>query len=273
MPYRKATNRDWFGMFCGISTEITYKIAYMNTKHLSTFVLTLVLVFGFLFTINAQGYKPTTYFTTEEMPDLIQCLPAPPDSTSEAFSYDILRYMWGKLQRYDVERADMAKRDAVWSYEALLAEMSVPFGLEISEKGTPEIWKLLTNSLATTDQMRVAPKAYYNRTRPFVYFHEEPFMESDKEFANEGSYPSGHTMRCWTAALLLSEINPEASAAIFSRAWLYCENRVITGAHWQSDIDATRSGASIGYARLQTSSEFQKQMAKAQKEFKRLIKK
>jgi acid phosphatase (class A) len=260
-------------MFCGISTEITYKKAYMNTKHLSTFVLTIVLVFGFLFTINAQGYKPTTYFTTEEMPDLIQCLPAPPDSTSEAFSYDILRYMWGKLQRYDVERADMAKRDAVWSYEALLAEMSVPFGLEISEKGTPEIWKLLTNSLATTDQMRVAPKAYYNRTRPFVYFHEEPFMESDKEFANEGSYPSGHTMRCWTAALLLSEINPEASAAIFSRAWLYCENRVITGAHWQSDIDATRSGASIGYARLQTSSEFQKQMAKAQKEFKRLIKK
>ena len=245
----------------------------MNTKHLSTFVLTIVLVFGFLFTINAQGYKPTTYFTTEEMPDLIQCLPAPPDSTSEAFSYDILRYMWGKLQRYDVERADMAKRDAVWSYEALLAEMSVPFGLEISEKVTPEIWKLLTNSLATTDQMRVAPKAYYNRTRPFVYFHEEPFMESDKEFANEGSYPSGHTMRCWTAALLLSEINPEASAAIFSRAWLYCENRVITGAHWQSDIDATRSGASIGYARLQTSSEFQKQMAKAQKEFKRLIKK
>lgn len=245
----------------------------MNTKHLSTFVLTIVLVFGFLFTINAQGYKPTTYFTTEEMPDLIQCLPAPPDSTSEAFSYDILRYMWGKLQRYDVERADMAKRDAVWSYEALLAEMSVPFGLEISEKGTPEIWKLLTNSLATTDQMRVAPKAYYNRTRPFVYFHEEPFMESDKEFANEGSYPSGHTMRCWTAALLLSEINPEAFAAIFSRAWLYCENRVITGAHWQSDIDATRSGASIGYARLQTSSEFQKQMAKAQKEFKRLIKK
>lgn len=245
----------------------------MNTKHLSTFVLTIVLVFGFLFTINAQGYKPTTYFTTEEMPDLIQCLPAPPDSISEAFSYDILRYMWGKLQRYDVERADMAKRDAVWSYEALLAEMSVPFGLEISEKVTPEIWKLLTNSLATTDQMRVAPKAYYNRTRPFVYFHEEPFMESDKEFANEGSYPSGHTMRCWTAALLLSEINPEASAAIFSRAWLYCENRVITGAHWQSDIDATRSGASIGYARLQTSSEFQKQMAKAQKEFKRLIKK
>ena len=241
-------------------------------KNLSKLILTLVFLISCLCNVIAQGYLPTTYFTTEEMPDLIQCLPAPPDSTSEAFSYDVLRYMWGKMQRYDTERAEMAKRDAVWSYEALLAELSVPFGLEISEKGTPEIWKLITNSLATVDQMRVAPKAYYHRTRPFVYFHEEPFMESDKEFSGEGSYPSGHTMRCWTSALLLSEINPEASGAIFSRAWLYCENRVITGAHWQSDIDATRSGASIGYARLQTSPEFQKQMAKAQKEFKKLVK-
>lgn len=244
----------------------------MKTKHLSISILMLILIVGCFWNVNAQSYQPTTYFTTEEMPDLITCLPAPPDSTAEAFSYDILRYMWGKLQRFDTERAEMAKRDAVWTYEALLAELSVPFGLEISEKGTPEIWKLITNSLATVDQMRVAPKAYYHRTRPFVYFHEEPFMESDKEFANEGSYPSGHTMRSWTTALLLSEINPEASGAIFSRAWLYCENRVITGAHWQSDIDATRSGASIGYARLQTSLGFQKQMAKAQKEFKKLVK-
>ena len=29
----------------------------------------------------------------------------------------------------------------MWSYEALLGELSVPFGLELSETGTPEIWK------------------------------------------------------------------------------------------------------------------------------------
>lgn len=138
----------------------------MKMKNLSKLILTFVLVTGFLWNVKAQGYQPTTYFTTEEMPDLIQCLPAPPDSTSEAFSYDILRYLWGKLQRFDTERAEMAKRDAVWSYEALLAEMSVPFGLEISEEDTPEIWKLITNSLATVDQMRVAPKAAIRRDIP-----------------------------------------------------------------------------------------------------------
>ena len=130
----------------------------------------------------------------------------------------------------------MARRDAVWSYEALLAELSVPFGLAITEKGTPEIWKLVVTSLATTDQMRVAPKAYYHRTRPFVYFKEKAYLEDDAQFSGEGSYPSGHTMRSWTAALILAEINPTAADAVFARAWQCGESRVISGAHWQSDV-------------------------------------
>ena len=164
----------------------------------------------------------------------------------------------------------MARRDAVWSYEALLAELSVPFGLAITEKGTPEIWKLVVTSLATTDQMRVAPKAYYHRTRPFVYFKEKAYLEDDAQFSGEGSYPSGHTMRSWTAALILAEINPTAADAVFARAWQCGESRVISGAHWQSDVDVTRLAASIGYSRLQTSAAFQAQMESARDEFRRL---
>ena len=233
-----------------------------------SFAVAVALLAATLSVGAQESVKP--YFTTEELPDLIQCLPAPPDTLSPAFAYDIMRYMWGKMQRQDPERAAMARRDAVWSYEALLGELSVPFGYPISKEATPEIWKLLVTSLTTTDQMRVAPKAYYHRTRPFARFHEEPFIEDDAEFSGEGSYPSGHTMRSWTAALILAEINPAASEAIFARAWACGESRVISGAHWQSDVDATRLAASIGYSRLQTSSEFRCQMKKAQKERKKL---
>ena len=212
-----------------------------------------------------------TYFTTEELPDLILALPAPPAKGTPAFKYDIQRYKWGKAQRRNPARAAMSRRDAVWSYEALFAELSLPFGITISEKGTPEIWKLLVTSLATTDQMRVAPKAYYNRTRPFVYFKEKPFMEDDAQFSGEGSYPSGHTMRSWTAAQILAEINPAAAEDIFTRAYECGISRVISGAHWQSDVDATRLGAAIGYSRLQTSGDFRAQMARAQEEFRRLV--
>ena len=211
------------------------------------------------------------YFSTEQLPDLIQCLPPPPDTVSSQFAYDILRYMWGKQQRLDPERAAIAKRDAVWGYEPLLAEFNDAFGLVISREGTPEIWRLMETALSTTDQMRVQPKAYYHRKRPFERFNEAMLTGEEDELRGEGSYPSGHTMRGWTAALLLAEINPEAANALYARGWMYGESRVIAGAHWQSDVDASRVAASIGFAALHTSPEFLAQMARAQDECRRLL--
>ena len=129
--------------------------------------------------------------------------------------------------------------------------------------------KLLETSLATTDQMRVAPKAYYHRLRPFEMYEEHLLStETEAELSGEGSYPSGHTMRGWLTALLLAEINPARADTLFARGWMYSESRVIEGAHWQSDIDATRVGASIGYAALHTSPEFLAQLEKARNEFR-----
>ena len=221
----------------------------------------------------AQQDKVEPYLSLEELPDLIKCLPPPPAFNSPEFSYDVLRYQWGKTQRQDSLRAAIARRDAVWTYEALLAEFNVPFGLNISKTETPEIWKLMETSLTTTDPMRVAPKAYYHRLRPFEMYEEHLLStETEAKLSGEGSYPSGHTMRGWLTALLLAEINPSRADTIFARGWMYCESRVIEGAHWQSDIDATRVGASIGYAALQSSPAFREQMEKAKKEFKRLTK-
>ena len=221
--------------------------------------------------VKAQNDSITLYFSTEELPDLIKCLPPPPAFDSPEFSYDVLRYQWGKIQRLDSVRAAIARRDAVWSYEALIAEFNIPFGMTLSKTETPEIWKLLVNSMATTDQMRVAPKAFYHRLRPFEMYEEHLLSpETEAELSGEGSYPSGHTMRGWLAALLLAEINPARADTLYARAWMYCESRVIEGAHWQSDIDATRVGASIGCAALHTSPKFLAQLEKAQNEFKLL---
>ena len=239
-------------------------------KRITMLMFAAILFCGSLQT-KAQSDDIKLYFSTEELPDLIKCLPPPPAFNSPEFSYDVVRYQWGKIQRLDSLRAAIARRDAVWSYEALLAEFNIPFGLTISKTETPEIWKFMVNSLATTDQMRVAPKAYYHRLRPFEMYEEHLLStETEAELSGEGSYPSGHTMRGWLAALLLAEINPAQADTLFARGWMYSESRVIEGAHWQSDIDATRVGASIGYAALHTSPEFLAQLEKAQMEFKLL---
>ncbi|MBP5798186.1 MAG: phosphatase PAP2 family protein [Bacteroidales bacterium] len=237
--------------------------------------LFIILVAAFLFCgslqTQAQNDNITLYFSAEEMPDLIKCLPPPPDTIGVDFAHDILRYMWGKTQRSDSARAAIAYRDAVWDYDSLFVEFDVPFGLKISKEGTPEIYKYLVNSLSTIDQTRVVPKAFYHRKRPFERFREHMLtVYEEKYLSGEGSYPSGHSQRGYATALLLSEVNPANADTIMARGFMYGESRVIVGAHWQSDVDASRLCAAIGMARLHTSPAFLEQLNKAQVEFQRL---
>ena len=92
----------------------------------------------------------------------------------------------------------------------------------------------------------------------------------EEELSGEGSYPSGHSQRGYALALLLSEVNPANADTIMARGYMYGESRVIVGAHWQSDVDASRLAAAIGLARLHTSPVFLAQLSKAQEEFKQL---
>ncbi|MBR7005148.1 MAG: phosphatase PAP2 family protein [Bacteroidales bacterium] len=229
-----------------------------------------ITILAFLGSVVAWSQIKAPYFTTEEMPDLVKCLPAPPAKGSPAFQLDVQRYKWGKQQRKDPARAEMACRDAVWTYEALLDELDDHFGMAVSEENTPAIWNVLERSLRTVDQIRVAPKAWFKRIRPFEYFKEKTLTGEDDELRGEGSYPSGHTIRSWLAAMLFSEVNPAVADYVYSRAWEYGNSRVIAGAHWQSDVDASRVAASIGFASLQTSPEFQDDMTAAREEFSRL---
>ncbi len=209
------------------------------------------------------------YFTTEEMPDMLKWYPAPPDTASAHFAYDIMRYFWGKSMRLNKERADIAIRDADYGIDVVIREFSVPFGLQISKEETPEIYKVLREGTATCDSICRLPKRHYMRKRPFMRFNEPTLTpEFEASMRRGGSYPSGHTVLGWSSALLLSEINPERADTILARGMMYGDSRVIVGAHWQSDIDAARLAASAAYARLHTSERFLEQMRLAREEFR-----
>ncbi len=233
-------------------------------------ILFTVLLVSLSLPVFAQAtFEP--YIPEDQLPDAVLCVPAPPENPSTEFDHDILRYMWGKEQRKDSIRLEIAKRDAIWDLDTTLVIMSEPFGLKISKEETPAIYEVLTRGVTTIENIRIKPKAHYFRIRPFAYFGEPSiFPQDDDWLAKEGSYPSGHTIRTWACALVMAQLNPATAEAVYARAWMAGENRVISGCHWQSDVDASRPVASIGFAHLQTSSEFQKQMAKAREELKKL---
>ena len=220
--------------------------------------------------VNAQ-VEVQPYFTTKDMPDMMVFLPGPPDSTSVAFMNDVARYYWGKEMRNDAERAAEATRDAVYGLATILTEFEEAFGMKITPEGTPEIYKVLLDGTATCDSICTVAKATYMRRRPFMVFNEETLYPADEPALRlNGSYPSGHTILGWSAALLMSEINPARATELLARGYRYGENRLIVGAHWQSDTDAGRLAASAAYAKLHTSERFLEQMAKARAEFQRL---
>lgn len=248
----------------------------MTQKHMKRIPFYRILIPILLLAVGTQlpaQEQPQTYFTIDDMPDLVQCLPAPPSPGDERFAGDVARYEWGKKQRLDPERAAIAEHDAYWNFDSLAVIFSEPFGMKISPESSPQIYRLLTRGVATLQMIRVRPKKHFMRERPFEYFNEHVMnLWEEKDVRGEGSYPSGHTIRGWGAALILSEINPAAANALYKKGWEYGESRVIVGAHWQSDVDASRPAASMAYSHLQTSPDYRKQVARARKEFKRLTK-
>ena len=233
----------------------------------STYCLGLALVLAAL-NGAADDAVVQPYFELEQLPKLIDIMPEPPAFDSPEFAADVVRYCWGKQQRLDPERVAQAIADAEWDDHAKLYGLwKDAFGLEITEAGTPEIWKLMETSLATTDPMRKETKAHYKRQRPFERYDDAMPSHEEDELRGEGSYPSGHSLRGWTISLLLAQIAPQRANQIFKRGWDYCTSRVIVGAHWQSDVDNSRTAASIGYCALQGSEAFIEQMRKAQAEY------
>ena len=225
-----------------------------------------------LTTANICAQFKSTYFTAEEMPNAVAFLPAPPDTASTQFVYDLTQYMWGKTLR-NTERGQEAIDHVVTSVSEMAAFFSKPFGMTISRETTPAIYKMLLKAIPTLRLSAVHPKETYMRKRPYVRMNETtPVPQEEEELRNSGSYPSGHTIRGWGMALLLAEINPAAQDALLKLGYEWGKSRVILGYHWQTDVDAAITLASASYARLHTSQEFLDDMAKAREEYARLSK-
>ena len=208
------------------------------------------------------------------MPDPTVYLPVPHSMDSELIKSDLVWHEWGKSMR-DTERGARAKADANSSMDYLCSIFSEPMGITLSKENTPVIYKFLEDCASTTYlKCPVNAKKHFKRTRPYIQF-DEGTLVPEKETRVTGkisySYPSGHTIDGWGAALLLAELYPEASSEIFKVGYEYGISRIIAGYHWHSDVVAGRMVASAEFATLQSSREFQKALKKARKELKQKL--
>lgn len=216
--------------------------------------------------------KPDQYYSTNaEGLDSLAILPPPPAFDSIEFLIDRARYEEGLIER-DTERGKLAVLDAKSGKVA--ESLSPAFGIDINEKNTPEIYRLVCHLRGELGDMatRSAKQKYY-RTRPYVLYNTKTCYPDDEErLRHNGSYPSGHSARGWAVALILAEINPDRKEVIMQRGFDMGQSRVICGYHWQSDVDAGRLAGSVAVSALHANPEFMKQLEKAKAEFAALKK-
>ena len=233
--------------------------------------LFLTAVIGLLFTSGLSAQQSAhAYLSSDELPNIVRFLPPPPPEGSLIFGNDELQYRLGKTLR-EGPRGERAIREGTTDIDTMAMMFSGAFGMPLSRAATPAILHMADRSVRTIRKGAVIPKKYYQRTRPFIYYGEPTLIpEAEEELRNSGSFPSGHAVRGWALALVLSELNPARQDTLLAAGYEWGESRVIAGFHWQSDIDAARLCASAGFARLQSIPEFQQDFAAAKEEFERL---
>ena len=126
-----------------------------------------------------------------------------------------------------------------------------------------------------------APKTYWARPRPYVVSTAvEPLgdVAPDSPFAIKGgyerahtSYPSGHTAFGTGCAIVLAQMVPEQRAALFARARLYGESRLIVGAHFPTDVDAGRRIGTAAAAVMLQNAQFQADLSAARAQLRKAL--
>ena len=163
--------------------------------------------------------------------ELSNLLPPPPAAGSIAAQHDLQVVLATQQTR---TAADMAAAKA--DTERSVFRFADVLGPGLQPKVLPKTAAFFERTADFDKDAVKEAKNYWLRPRPAeVSTQVHPLA---KEKPNDWSYPSGHSTFGYTTAVLLANMLPEKRAAIFARADLYAQHRIVMGAHFPSDVEA-----------------------------------
>jgi len=219
---------------------------------------------------NAAPSYGISFCNGRNMPDAYNFIPAYPKRGEAKWIVDSVYYFEGKALR-DTPRGREAVLDARTSIQDYLNRISQVCGTQLTEAEYPQLCLLIRGTMGDVRQTIQRAKNSYARHRPYQVFNEPTPVPKDESPTDFTSYPSGHTVRAWALALLMTSVDPERADGYLKMGYEMGQSRVIVGFHYQSDVEAARLCASAAYARICVEKSFQKQLRKARKELMRTL--
>ena len=168
---------------------------------------------------------------------------------------------------------DTRWQTAVLDQKELYSRFTEAFGKPIDRNGSPVLVALLDHAIGDANTTASAAKDYFHRPRPFQRLQLQRVCEKttppkpDPNPTRGDGYPSGHSVRGWTVAMILARVAPDRAEAVMKRAEVYQESRLVCGMHFPSDVEAGHDVASAVVSRLDSSAAFQADLARARKEY------
>jgi acid phosphatase (class A) len=212
-----------------------------------------------------QACAESGYLTGHEV-DFRTFLGPPPSADSQWDRAD--QGLVEALQAVDDRRWRMADQDANELYPRFVEA----FGGPIDKKTTPALVKLLDRAIVDANATADMAKDFFNRPRPFQRLQLQRVCDKatppkpEEHPMHGSSYPSGHSTRGWTVAMILARVAPDRAEVVLKRAEDYMESRLICGMHFPSDVEAGHDVAIAVVSRLDASPEFQADLERARKE-------
>lgn len=163
--------------------------------------------------------------------ELSNLLPPPPAAGSAAAQHDLQVVLATQQSRTDADMA-AAKADT----ERSVFRFADVLGAGVQAKALPKTAAFFARTTAFDKEAVKEAKNFWQRPRPAAVSKGVHPLAKEKD--NDWSYPSGHATFGYTTAVLLAKMLPEKRAAIFARADVYAEHRIVMGAHFPSDIEA-----------------------------------
>jgi acid phosphatase (class A) len=184
--------------------------------------------------------QPALANSSEPVVDLTALLPPPPAAGSAAARRDLQGVLAVQADRTPTEVA-AAQADRLHS----VFRFADVFGPTFQPEKLPHTAAFFARVVAYDKGEVKAVKQFWHHPRPALASHAVHPLSQEQP--DDWSYPSGHSTLGYTEAVLLANMVPERRAAIFARADLYAQHRIVMGVHFPSDVEAGRlAGTALG---------------------------
>jgi acid phosphatase (class A) len=210
-----------------------------------------------------QAAAAEATFLTLGHPDLTKLLASPPAPTSAEQSGDLAGILAIQKTRTKTQTDRALADDTAGTFG--FADV---LGPSFSAERLPKVAALFEKIRGDAVVVANAGKDTWNRPRPYTV---STAIEPVGEKPSGSSYPSTSSVVGSLTAIMLSNMVPEKSAALYARGREFGDDRIILGVHFPTDIEAGRLAGTVIAAALWENAAFQTEFAAAKTELRQAL--